>query len=109
MAKKVGKKNRERKAKRRLAKAQLEFHIAQEKLVQARARGKQEVEQARLRAARWSTRAAQQVERAAESVSRAEERLFGIQSKSKGGSESVVEPRAAMIVLPEEHGAAGSA
>jgi hypothetical protein len=99
------KKDAERKAKRKLAKAQLELHIAQEKLVQARARGKQEVEQARLRAARWSTKAAQEVERSAESVARAEARLLGAQRASRESEPA--EARPSMIVLPDDQSASG--
>ena len=99
----------EKKAKRKLAKAQLDLHIAQEKLVQARARGKQEVEQARLRAARWSTRAAQEVERSAEAVVRAEARLTQIQRNKQDRSTDPVESRTPMLVLPDEQSATGSA
>jgi hypothetical protein len=100
------KKDGERKAKRKLAKAQLDLHIAQEKLVQARARGKQEIERARLRAARWSAKAAQEVERAAETVSRAETRVLGIQ-RSAAQAEAL-EERAQIVMLPDEQTAAGS-
>lgn len=99
------KKGGERKAKRKLAKAQLELHIAQEKLVQARARGKQEVEQARLRAARWSTKAAQQVERSADAVTRAEMRLHALQRSPR---EEPLESRPAVLIVPDEHSAVGS-
>jgi len=102
------KKGGERKAKRKLAKAQLEMHIAQEKLVQARARGKQEVEQARLRAARWTTKAAQQVERSAEAVARAEARLVARQRSSREEPAEPVENRPAVLILPDEHSAVGS-
>lgn len=102
------KKDAEQKAKRKLAKAQLDLHIAQEKLVQARARGKQEVEQARLRAARWSAKAAQDVEQAAEKVAQAESRLMTAQRPSHSDAEDAIENRPPVLILPEDHGAAGS-
>ncbi len=73
--KKAAKKNAEQTARRELARAQLKFHVAQEKQVQARARGKGEVERARLKAARWLAKAAQGVERCSEEVASAEARL----------------------------------
>jgi hypothetical protein len=73
---KVGKKSDKReaedKARRKLAKAQLQMQIAQEKRRQAMTRGEHEVEQARLRAAKWLEKATWRVEQSAALVARAE-------------------------------------
>ncbi|GAC1463814.1 MAG: hypothetical protein PVSMB7_06020 [Chloroflexota bacterium] len=78
MAKKVAKKDPEEKARRKLAQAEMKLHVAQDRHVQARAKGKQEVEQARLRAAKWLAKTAEEVERRSEQVARAESRLLSI-------------------------------
>jgi hypothetical protein len=75
MAKEAAKKDPSEKARRKLAKAQLELSVAQEEHAQARVRGKQEVEQARLRAAKWLTKTGKRVDRRAAAVVKAEERL----------------------------------
>jgi hypothetical protein len=66
------------KAQVRLAKAQLRFQVAEEKHAQARERGKQEIEKARLKQAKWLARATQRLERRAEAVARAEGRLLSL-------------------------------
>ena len=53
----------------------MELSVAEEEFAQARVRGKQEIEQARLRAAKWLTRTGKRVDRRAATVSKAEERL----------------------------------
>ncbi|HEX6506543.1 MAG TPA: hypothetical protein VF221_02830 [Chloroflexota bacterium] len=63
------------KARRKLAKAQMELSVAEEEHAQARVRGKQEIEQARLRAAKWLTKTGKRVDRRASAVAKAEERL----------------------------------
>src|SRR5437588_6751157 len=91
MAKKAEKDPLE-KARRKLAQAQLKLHVAEDKHMQARARGKQEVEQARLRASEWLTAAAERVERRREQVSRAEERLLGLINDAETEKERIVTP-----------------
>src|SRR5690242_20722293 len=73
----MGKKEKDpvEKARRKLDKSQRAFHSAEEKHAQARARGRQEIEKARLRAARWQAKASELLERRAAAVARAEERL----------------------------------
>jgi hypothetical protein len=66
------------KARRKLARAQLRFNAAQERHAEARIRGKQEIERARLRAAKWQSKAAERVERRAEGVARAEAHLLSL-------------------------------
>jgi hypothetical protein len=66
------------KARRRLTKAQMELSVAEEEYVQARVRGKQEVEQARLRAAKWLTKTGKRVDRRAAGVVKAEDRLASL-------------------------------
>lgn len=62
-------------AQRKLAKAQLKLHVAEEKHAQIREKGRQEVEKARLRAARWLAKSAKRVEERTAAVIRAEQRL----------------------------------
>ncbi|MGI8824976.1 MAG: hypothetical protein ACR2JC_04890 [Chloroflexota bacterium] len=76
MAKKADKKDPEEKARRKLADAQLKLHVAEDRHMQAREEGKQEIEQARMRAARRLTKAGEEVEKRREQVSRAEGRLI---------------------------------
>jgi hypothetical protein len=75
MAKDAAKKDPSEKARRKLAKAQLELNVAEEEHAQARVRGKQEVEQARLRAAKWLTKTGKRVDRRGAAVAKAEDRL----------------------------------
>ncbi len=62
-------------AQRKLTKAQMALNVAQEEHAQARVRGKQEIEQARLRAAKWLTKTGKRVDRRAASLAKAKERL----------------------------------
>jgi hypothetical protein len=80
MPKQSGKKDRVEKAQRRLAKAQIELHAAQEKRAQAITRGEHEIEEARQRAAAWVARATERVEKRAGAVARAEARLAAVTS-----------------------------
>lgn len=72
MGKKTDKRDAEDRARRKLAKAQLQMQIAQEKRRQAMTRGEHEIEQARLRAAKWLDKATRQVEHSAAAVAKAE-------------------------------------
>jgi hypothetical protein len=78
MAKDASKKDPTEKARRKLAKAQMELSVAEEEHAQARVRGKQEIEQARLRAAKWLTKTAKRVDRRAAAVAKAEDRLAAL-------------------------------
>jgi hypothetical protein len=69
------------KARRKLARAQLRFNAAQERHAEARIHGKQEIERARLRAAKWQAKAAERVERRAERVARSEAKLLSLTSQ----------------------------
>lgn len=68
----------EKKARRRLAKAQLAWNVAQEECAQARVKGKQAVNKARLKEARLLAKASQRLERKAAAVAEAEEHLFSL-------------------------------
>jgi hypothetical protein len=83
VAKRDGGKNPVEKARRKLGRAQLAFNAAQERHAEARVRGKQEVERARLRAAKWQAKAAERVELRAEKVARAEARLLSLSSQAE--------------------------
>lgn len=69
------------KARRKVARAQLKLHVAQEEAAQARESGKQEIEQARLRAAKMLAKAAERVERRSQKLVSAEERLRSVIAK----------------------------
>lgn len=88
MAKKGGKSNQREEARRVLAKAQLRLEVAQEKHAQERVRGQQEVEAARLRAAKWLAKAAQRVDRRAQEVARAESQLTELETPTGPGKRS---------------------
>ncbi|GAC1402201.1 MAG: hypothetical protein NVSMB52_16140 [Chloroflexota bacterium] len=75
MAGRVEKQHDIERLKRKVAKADLRLQAAQEDASQARERGKQEIDGARLRAAEWMARAAARVEKRARKLTRAEERL----------------------------------
>jgi hypothetical protein len=85
MAKQSGKQDPEDEARRKLAKAQLKLHVAEEEHAQTRERGKQEVEKARLRAGKRLAKAAQRVERRAQAVARAEARLLSLSGAERDG------------------------
>jgi hypothetical protein len=76
MSKRSGKRDREDKARRRLVKAQLELHVAQEKRAQAITRSEHEVERARQRGNKWVAKATERVERRAGEMAQAEARLL---------------------------------
>ena len=78
MVKDGGKKDATEKARRKLTKAQMELSVAEEEHAQARVRGKQEIEKARLRAAKWLTKTGKRVDRRAAGVAKAEDRLAGL-------------------------------
>jgi hypothetical protein len=73
MAKQKDKKEGRGDAERRLRKAQLKYEIALEKQAQARERGKQEIDRARLAAAEWQSKASERVENRAAKLRRAEQ------------------------------------
>jgi len=70
------KKDELERARRKLAKLELKLEVASEEQLQADVRGKQEIEQARLRAAQWQTKAAEKLERRRQQVARAEAHLL---------------------------------
>lgn len=78
MSKHSGKKDREDKARRRLVKAQLGLHAAQEKRAHAITRAEQEVERAKQRGTNWVASATERVERRAGAMARAEAHLLAI-------------------------------
>lgn len=69
------KKDELERARRKLAKLELKLEVASEEQLQADVRGKQDIEQARLRAAQWQTKAAEKLERRRQQVARAEAHL----------------------------------
>ena len=90
------------KARRRLAKAQLKLHVAQEEHAQAREQGKQEIEQARLRAARWLAKSSEQVEKRAQKVADFEARLLALtDSKVSQSQDDAPDGLALMPPSPE--------
>lgn len=78
MAKKTKDTNPEEQARRDVTKSRLKLEAAQEKFAQERVRGQQEVERARLRAAKWLAKASQRVERRAEDLAEAEARALSL-------------------------------
>jgi len=72
----------EERARRKLAKAQAEFQVAQERRTLSRTKGEHMVERARERAARQLTKATKRVERRAGIVARAEARLMALQRRA---------------------------
>jgi hypothetical protein len=105
--KRVGKRDPEERARRKLAKAQLDLQVAEEKHMQARARGKQEIEKARLRAQRWQAKASQRVEARAGVLTKAEDRLLSFtapkveQPARKSGSRKGPAASAGEVSSPE--------
>jgi hypothetical protein len=105
--KRVDKKDPEERARRKLAKAQLALQVAEEKHMQSRARGKQEVEKARLRAQRWHAKASQRVEALAALLTKAEDRLLSFTAPkverpaSNSGSKRGTEGSVAEVSSPE--------
>jgi tRNA U34 5-carboxymethylaminomethyl modifying enzyme MnmG/GidA len=78
MSKHSGKKDREDKARRRLVRAQLGLHAAQEKRAHAITRAEQEIEQARQRGSKWVAAATERVERRSGAMARAEAHLLAM-------------------------------
>jgi hypothetical protein len=78
MSKHSGKKDREDKARRRLVKAQLGLHAAQEERAHAIAKAEHELERAKQRGNKWVTAATERVERRAGAMARAEAHLLAI-------------------------------
>lgn len=78
MGKHSGKKDREDKARRRLVKAQLDLHTAQEKRAHAITRAEHELERAKQRGAKWVANATERVERRAGAMAQAEAHLLTI-------------------------------
>jgi hypothetical protein len=101
MGKKTDKRDAEDRARRKLAKAQLQMQIAQEKRRQAMTRGEHEIEQARLRAAKWLEKATRRVEQSAAAVAKAE---AGVAQAETGGTAATMpsSPVAAVDVLQQE-------
>lgn len=102
-------KDPEEKARRQLAKVQLKLQVAVEKQSQVRAKGHQEIEKARLRAAQWEAKAIQRVQRRVEAVARAEQQLHVATGKTEPEgqtTDTLVETAAnpgdgSAIVIPE--------
>jgi hypothetical protein len=65
-----------KKARRRLAEAQLKFEQAQEAHAEARERGKQVIQRARLKAATWQAKTSRRLERRAAILAAAETKLL---------------------------------
>jgi hypothetical protein len=89
------------KARRKLTKAQMELSVAEEEYAQARVRGRQEIEQARLRAAKWLTKTGKRVDRRAATVAKAEDRVAILTTGEDASSpESVAEATAGESAKP---------
>ena len=111
MAKQSSKKDPEKKVLHKLSKARLALEVAQEKYAQSRVRGKQEIEKARLRAARWQIKASERVQRRAEGVARLEARLIELTSspvpdeETRAGAEqpepAVLSPETAAEIIEQ--------
>src|SRR5438105_2659315 len=82
MAKRARKEDPQERARRKLARAQLRLEMARDKHAQEGVRAEQEIERARLRAARWVARSATRVERRTQAVAQAEADL----ASASGGS-----------------------
>lgn len=83
MAKRKSLEELEDRAGRKLARAQAEFQLAQEKRTVAITKGEQMVERARSRASRLLTRSTKRVERKAAAVARAEARLVTVRDRAR--------------------------
>jgi tRNA U34 5-carboxymethylaminomethyl modifying enzyme MnmG/GidA len=94
MSKHSDKKDREDKARRRLVKAQLELHTAQEKRAQAISRAEHELERARQRGTKWVARATERVERRAGAMAQAEAHLLTMTSPKHPARTPAAQPRA---------------
>jgi hypothetical protein len=78
MTKQGRKKDPVERAQRKLDKAKLKWSVAEEKLAQARVRGKQEVEQARLREAQLLARATERLQRRSLALAEAEKEFLSL-------------------------------
>jgi tRNA U34 5-carboxymethylaminomethyl modifying enzyme MnmG/GidA len=94
MSKHSDKKDREDKARRRLVKAQLELHTAQEKRAQAISRAEHELERARQRGTKWVAKATERVERRAGAMAQAEAHLLTMTSPKHPARTPAAEPKA---------------
>ena len=105
------KKDELERARRKLAKLELKLEVASEEQLQADVRGKQDIEQARLRAAQWQTKAAEKLERRRQQVARAEARLAeltGEPSRDAGGHGGRVGADDGSSEAPRTQSAAGN-
>lgn len=69
------------KARRALAEAQLELHVAQERRITAIAQGEREIREAEVRAARRTQKATERLEKRAGAVARAEAQLYTLSAR----------------------------
>ena len=76
-------------ARQRVAKAQLDLFVAQEKRAVALARGEEEIRAAQERATRRERKATERVERRAGALSRAEAWLYTVSDGAPGGTSPV--------------------
>src|SRR5947209_11120530 len=90
MGKHSGKKDREDRARRRLVKAQLDLHMAQEKRAHAIARAEHELERAKQRGNKWVANATERVERRAGAMAQAEAHLLAVTTPRRPGAPPVV-------------------
>lgn len=89
------------KARRKFARAQLRLHVAEDEQGQVRARGKQEVEAARLRAAEWQAKAAERVEKRTAALLRAEAKLQKLLRSEGGDEDAPATPEKTVEVLAD--------
>jgi hypothetical protein len=91
-------------ARRRLAKAQLDLHFAQEQRISAMAQGERDVQEAQKRADRRSKKATERLEKRAGAVARAEAQLITLTDRlARIRAESAEAVRAAESVAASEH------
>jgi tRNA U34 5-carboxymethylaminomethyl modifying enzyme MnmG/GidA len=95
MSKHIGKKVREDKARRRLVKAQLELHTAQEKRARAITQAEHEIERTKQRSNKWVAKATERVERRAGAMARAEARLLATTAPRHPARPPAAQPEAA--------------
>jgi tRNA U34 5-carboxymethylaminomethyl modifying enzyme MnmG/GidA len=95
MSKHSGKKDREDKARRRLVKAQLELHSAQEQRAEAIAKADHEVERAKQRGSKWVAKATERVERSAGAMAQAEANLLATTAPKHPPRQPASRPEAA--------------
>jgi tRNA U34 5-carboxymethylaminomethyl modifying enzyme MnmG/GidA len=95
MSKRSGKKDREDTARRRLVKAQLELHTAQEKRAQAIAKADHEVDRAKQRGNKWVAKATERVERRAGAMAQAEAHMLATTAPKHPPYQPAAQPEAA--------------